>query len=224
MALEIFYKVNYKLDEKQGLNVAADFAISELPSDHAGPSCVPPEEKNDMKSKKVQLLTADNVGLHQKLTEEKLKAKKLKENKEKLEDSIGKKKVVANKSEEKVAKEMISEAYTKEVIEGKFRDKKEEATTKRVKLVYGEDIRFATLEVNCSVQHLRQVISNRFPRLGGVLVKYKDEEGDLVTITSDEELRWAETSTGSESYMRLHIVDTYPENDPLLDCYPSFSF
>ncbi|XP_028753986.1 protein PHOX1 [Neltuma alba] len=271
MALEISEKVKNAL-EKKGLK-EDDIAI-ELPSDHTKLPCVPPEgvkEKKRKKSKKVELVTADNVGI-EKPAEEKLEDKKaedsveqkkaVKKSKEKLEDCVEQKETVkkseekledkkaedsveqkeavnksrekleekkaedniekkkaVNKSKKKVAKEKSNEkkADIKEVIEEKFNDGKEDTAKKTVKLVFGEDIRFAELQVNCSLQHLREVISDRFPSLGAVLVKYRDQEGDLVTITSDEELRWAERSAGSESSIRLYIVDADPKQDPLFE-------
>lgn len=234
MALEILEKVKNTLEEK-GLKVAG-MAI-ELPSDHAEPPCVPQEvvkEKKRKKSRKVESMNADNVGV-EKLAEEKMEDKKAEDSfekkkavsksKEKLEDkkaehSVEQKKAV-NKSKKKVAKEKFDEKKAddiKEVVEENFNGReKEDAAKKIVKLVFGEDIRYAELQVNCSLQHLREVISDRFPSLGAVLVKYRDQEGDLVTITSDEELRWAERSAGSDSSIRLYIVAANPEQDPLFE-------
>jgi hypothetical protein len=36
------------------------------------------------------------------------------------------------------------------------------------------------------------------------LSKYKDQEGDLVTITTNEELRWAEASAESQGSVGLY--------------------
>ncbi|KAK4257463.1 hypothetical protein QN277_007047 [Acacia crassicarpa] len=222
MALEILEKVKNSLEEK-GLNVA-DIAI-DMPSDHAELPCVPPEvvkEKKHQKSKKVE-----------KLAEEKLKDKRLKDSvelkkaanksKEKLEDKEDEDNVepmkAVDKSKKKATKARVNEkkADIKEVVEEELNVRKEDAAKKIVKLVFGEDVRLAELQVNCNLQHLRNVISDRFPSLEAVLVKYKDEEGDLVTITSDEELRWAETSTGSEGCIRLYIVNADPKQDPLFE-------
>ncbi|KAF7817271.1 protein PHOX1-like [Senna tora] len=86
----------------------------------------------------------------------------------------------------------------------------EKPVTRTAKLVYGEDIRWAQLPVNCSLRLVRDVIRDRFPGLKGVLVKYKDQDGDLVTLTTTEELRLAESSS--------HVVD--PEQEP---CYEEMS-
>nr|KYP37766.1 Tetratricopeptide repeat protein 1 [Cajanus cajan] len=99
-----------------------------------------------------------------------------------------------------------------EVIEEKSNDKSEGIPKKTTKLIFGEDIRWAELPVNCNLFQLREVICDRFPRVGAFLVKYRDHEGDLVTITCDEELRWAEI--GAQGSIRLYIVEANPDHDP----------
>ncbi|KAI3446839.1 hypothetical protein Pfo_003504 [Paulownia fortunei] len=89
----------------------------------------------------------------------------------------------------------------------------EEEPRKTVKLVFGEDIRWAQIPLNCNILKLREIISERFPSSKAVLVKYKDEEGDLVTITTTEELRWAEASAERGS-VKLYIVAVNPDQDP----------
>ncbi|RDX79076.1 Protein PHOX1, partial [Mucuna pruriens] len=136
--------------------------------------------------------------------------------KKKAEDSI----VVIEKkinTSKKKAKEKVCEkkADIKEVIEERSIGRMEDIPKKAAKLIFGDDIRCAELPINCSLFELREITQYRFPRLGAVLVKYKDEEGDLITITSDEELRWAET--GSHGSIRLYIVETTPEQDPLFE-------
>ncbi|KAJ6673955.1 PROTEIN CLMP1 [Salix viminalis] len=64
----------------------------------------------------------------------------------------------------------------------------EKVISKTVKLVFGEDIRWAQLPVNCSIGLLRDIVRDRFPGLKGVLMKYRDPEGDLITITTNNEL------------------------------------
>ncbi|XP_078429303.1 octicosapeptide/Phox/Bem1p (PB1) domain-containing protein / tetratricopeptide repeat (TPR)-containing protein [Wolffia australiana] len=93
----------------------------------------------------------------------------------------------------------------------------------KVKLVLGEDIRVALLPAGCSVLQLREIVKMRFPNTEAVLVKYEDEEGDLVTITTTEELRWAEESRNSgsssnSSSLRLYITQVTPDQDPLFLC------
>nr|KYP57343.1 hypothetical protein KK1_003603 [Cajanus cajan] len=95
-----------------------------------------------------------------------------------------------NASKKKKAKEKIDEkkAEIKEVIEERSNGRREDVPKKTAKLIFGDDIRCTEIPFNCSLFQLREVIYDRFPSLGAVLVKYRDQEGDLVTITSDDEL------------------------------------
>ncbi|ONK70377.1 uncharacterized protein A4U43_C05F33090 [Asparagus officinalis] len=95
--------------------------------------------------------------------------------------------------------------------------KKEEEPMRGVKLVFGEDIRFAQIPANCSVAQLREIVRNRFPSLKSVLIKFKDKEGDLLTITTSEELRWAEESGDPLGSVRLYIAEVDPEHEPLFE-------
>ncbi|TVU42449.1 hypothetical protein EJB05_08854, partial [Eragrostis curvula] len=79
-----------------------------------------------------------------------------------------------------------------------------------VKLVFGEDIRCAQIPPNCSLSQLRQIVQNKFPSLKALLIKYKDKEHDLVTITRSEELRWAHNQANLEGPMRLYVVEVDP--------------
>ncbi|GAV61235.1 PB1 domain-containing protein/TPR_11 domain-containing protein [Cephalotus follicularis] len=98
-----------------------------------------------------------------------------------------------------------------------------------LKLVYDHDIRLARMPVNCRFKILREIVSNRFPSSKSVLIKYKDNDGDLVTITCTSELRLAESyvdslmvnepetdKTDSFGMLRLHIVEVSPEQEPPL--------
>ncbi|KAL3850907.1 hypothetical protein ACJIZ3_012789 [Penstemon smallii] len=98
-----------------------------------------------------------------------------------------------------------------------------------LKLVYDHDIRLAQMPVSCNFKVLREVVSKRFPMSKAVLIKYKDNDGDLVTITCTPELRMAEscvdnlvpkdpdTDKGdSIGMLRLHIVEVSPEQEPPL--------
>ncbi|KAL8206284.1 hypothetical protein R6Q57_009835 [Mikania cordata] len=97
-------------------------------------------------------------------------------------------------------------------------DSKEEKPKRVVKLVYGEDIRWAKIPINCDIIKVREIVSDRFPVSKAVLMKYRDEEGDMVTITTNEELKWAESSTSDQrGALRLYIVDVNPEQDPFFE-------
>nr|CAD1839476.1 unnamed protein product [Ananas comosus var. bracteatus] len=102
-----------------------------------------------------------------------------------------------------------------------------------LKLVYDHDIRLAEMPANCGFRALREVVATRFPSSKSVLIKYRDGDGDLVTITSTAELRLAEScldqlaaskegkEDGDEAkeklrLLRLHIVEVSPEQEPPL--------
>ncbi|XP_038699452.1 protein PHOX1-like [Tripterygium wilfordii] len=129
------------------------------------------------------------------------------------------KEVTKNVEEEKeVIKDVEEEkAVTKDVEEDKeaAKDVKEEKViTRTVKLVLCEDIRWAQLPLNCSIRLVRDIVRDRYPGLKGVLVKYRDQEGDLVTITTTEELRLAEFLGDSRGSLRLYVTEVNPDQEP----------
>ncbi|CAO2842470.1 unnamed protein product [Amaranthus hypochondriacus] len=98
---------------------------------------------------------------------------------------------------------------------------------RQLKLVYDHDIRLAQMPVNCSFRVLRDIVGKRFPSSKSVLIKYKDSDGDLVTITCTSELKLAETCVDnlvpkdpesdkldSFGMLRLHIVEVNPDQEP----------
>lgn len=93
----------------------------------------------------------------------------------------------------------------------------QEEVMRTVKLVFGEDIRCAQVPSNCSVLRLSEIVKSRFPSLKAVLIKYKDNEGDLVTITTTEELRWAEASADPQGSLRLYVTEVTPDQEPSFD-------
>ncbi|CAI0629501.1 unnamed protein product [Linum tenue] len=109
--------------------------------------------------------------------------------------------------------------------EKKSEDENEEALVvvdnrpkRSMKLVMREDIRMAEVPVNCSLLELKEVVCDRFPGSGPVLIKYKDQEGDLITITSDEELRLAEACSSPQGgSFRLYLVEINPQQDPIVE-------
>ncbi|KAI9118186.1 hypothetical protein K1719_010518 [Acacia pycnantha] len=142
---------------------------------------------------------------------------------EKLKKKKGKRRET-DKAEDKVvvAEENLNAAKTEEIVtktidKEKLIDepvKEETKVTRTAKLVHGEDIRWAQLPGNCSLKLVRDIIRDRFPGLKGVLVKYKDQEGDLVTITTTEELRLAESSGHVLGSIRLHIIEVDSSQEP----------
>ncbi|CAI8587351.1 unnamed protein product [Vicia faba] len=220
MAVEISDKVKSALEDR-GLRV--NDAQIELPPDYVEPSFVVSskkvvkEKKHKKKSKKEKVTASNEIVENQ--AEEKFKEKEDVVNvaAHKAEENHQEEKKEGDKSKKKAVKEKIDKQKdnVKEVNEEKSNGINEAVPKKTVKLVFGDDIRWAQLPVNCSLFQLREVICDRFPGLGAVLVKYRDLEGDLITITSDEELKLAET--GSQSSIRLYIVEANPNHDPFYD-------
>ncbi|XP_027084862.1 protein PHOX1-like [Coffea arabica] len=140
-----------------------------------------------------------------KSTKEKLKKKK---------SNRFEKRKVAEVEQKRDEEPADKKAEDKVVVEEKLSVKEEKVATKTVKLILGEDIRWAQLPVNCNIRLVRDVVLDRFPSLHAVLVKYKDQEGDLVTITTTEELRLAETSGDLQGFLRLYVSEVSPEKEP----------
>ncbi|KAM1282862.1 hypothetical protein ACFX2J_025796 [Malus domestica] len=213
MAMEIAERVKNVLEEK-GLRV--NDTVIELPLDYVEPShALQPEKVMKLKSRKKKKGKKDAE-------------MKSEENfEEKAEDKIEEKKAVDVAEEEKsveIAEDKKDVEITEEkkvevkvVVEETISSIKEEGPKRSVKLVFGEDIRWAQLPVYCTLLQLREVVRDRFPSSKAVLIKYRDQEGDLVTITSNEELRWAEGSTESEGSVRLYVVEVNPEQDPFFE-------
>ncbi|TKY58119.1 Tetratricopeptide repeat protein 1 [Spatholobus suberectus] len=134
------------------------------------------------------------------------------------EDEERKSKKVIIEEEEEVKVESVKKKVNKVKEKGLVKEEKEKSggVTRTVKLIYGEDIRWAQLPVNCGMRLVRDVIRDRFPGLKGVLVKYRDREGDLVTITSTAELRLAETCHVLGS-IRLYVTPVEPDQEPCYD-------
>lgn len=102
--------------------------------------------------------------------------------------------------------------------------KEEIVVTRTVKLVFGDDIRSAQLPTDCSIGLVREIVWDRFPGLEGVLIKYKDEEGDLITITTTSELRLAEASSDPQGSLRLHLVEVSSDKEPSYEGFTNDSF
>ncbi|KAL6596869.1 hypothetical protein ACP70R_047003 [Stipagrostis hirtigluma subsp. patula] len=110
-------------------------------------------------------------------------------------------------------------------------DRKVVTRWRPLKLVYDHDIRLGQVPEKCSFRTLREFVAKRFPSSKAVLIKYKDADGDLVTITCTEELRLAESFIDKAGHevvenakeadnklpmLRLHIVEVSPEQEPSL--------
>nr|CAD1840147.1 unnamed protein product [Ananas comosus var. bracteatus] len=118
---------------------------------------------------------------------------------------------------EKTRRKRTPKSEEKVVVKEEKNSEVKEEPTKVVKLVFGEDIRWAQIPANCTMLQLREIVLNKFPGLKAMLVKYKDKEGDLVTITATEELRWAAESADPQGSLRLHVVEVNPEQEPLFE-------
>ncbi|XP_058111438.1 protein PHOX1-like [Magnolia sinica] len=121
-------------------------------------------------------------------------------------------KVKSRKKKSRKTEDKGSTTEDKVVVEESCNAKEEAPRT--AKLVFGEDIRSAQLPGHCSILQLREIVRNRFPGSTAMLIKYKDQEGDLVTITTTEELRWAEASADPQGSVRLYLAEVDPEQEP----------
>lgn len=200
MALEIEESVK-KAIEKKGIKVndrSADLSPEYVvPSASSSPKVAKTKTQRKKREKIKEKKTKNNVVVEDKKEEDKVI----------MEEKISVDKVVM---EEKKAEDKV-------VVEEKINRVEEEESKKTVKLVYGEDIRWAQVPINCSLSKLRKVIRDRFPSSRAVLIKYRDQEGDLVTITTDEELFLAEESVGTQGSIRLYVVEVNPEQDPFFE-------
>ncbi|CAG7881362.1 unnamed protein product [Brassica rapa] len=107
-------------------------------------------------------------------------------------------------------KKATSPVMDKEVIASEIDPK----VTRTVKLVHGDDIRWAQLPLDSSVRLVRDVIKDRYPSLKGFLIKYRDQEGDLVTITTTDELRLAASTREKLGSFRLYVTEVSPNQEP----------
>lgn len=200
-ALDIAQKVNKAIEERGLKNEEKEM---DLPPDYAEPhqasisGKVAKEKTKKRKSSKFE----------KRSVEEEPEDKKVDEVEEKEVDLVEEKKV--DEIEEKKAEDKV-------VVEEKRSVKEEKVVMKTVKLIHGEDIRWAQIPVNCSIKLVRDVVLDRFPTLEGVLIKYKDQEGDLVTITTNDELRLAEALADPTGFLRLHIAEVSPHKEPLYE-------
>ncbi|XP_060171966.1 protein PHOX1-like [Lycium barbarum] len=203
--------VNGKADEKKfdnGINLKQDDNRNEEKN----------AEERKAEEMKVEIRIDENKDKDQ-TPEEKVDDKmKRKKGKDKSKEKKSKDKIEVNKAKDRneESKDEDNEDRKTEdklVVEEIISHTPEEEPKRTVKLVFGEDIRWAQVPLNCSILTLREIIGDRFPSLKAVLIKYRDQEGDLVTVTTNEELRWAESSVEHGS-IRFYIVEVNPEQDP----------
>jgi tetratricopeptide (TPR) repeat protein len=88
-----------------------------------------------------------------------------------------------------------------------------EVVKKKFKFVHGDDIRIVLIPENCSLLQVMDIARYKYnPHLKSFLLKFMDKEGDLVTITSTEDLRWVE-DLYPQVPVRLHIKEVSPERE-----------
>ncbi|XP_062193297.1 HSP-interacting protein-like [Phragmites australis] len=88
-----------------------------------------------------------------------------------------------------------------------------EGARNHVKFVLEDDIRVVLIPENCSLLQVMDIARYKYnPHLKSFLLKFMDKEGDLVTITSTEDLRWVE-ELYSEVPVRLYIKEVSPERE-----------
>ena len=88
-----------------------------------------------------------------------------------------------------------------------------EGVKKKFKFVHGDDIRIVLIPENCSLLQVMDIARFKYnPHLKSFLLKFMDKEGDLVTITSTEDLRWVE-DLYPQVPVRLHIKEVSPERE-----------
>lgn len=227
-ALEIAERVNQAIDSRG--DRVFDHPVPEnieSPSAQTRPKAVKEKSKKKRNSKIEQEKAEDDgkclEDIQEKQVESKDKEKEVrKERKARSQEKKKKLKTGIEKNEEENQQRdfedlMEKKAEDKVVVEEKMSYANGDVQMKNVKLVYGEDIRWAQLPVNCSLLNLREVIQDRFPNSKAVLVKYKDDEGDMITITTNEELRWAEASADPQGSVKIYIVEVTPEHDPFYE-------
>jgi tetratricopeptide (TPR) repeat protein len=102
---------------------------------------------------------------------------------------------------------------------------KSERAKKGFKFVLDDDIRVVLIPENCSLLRLMEIARYKYnPHLKSFLLKFIDKEGDLVTITSTEDLRWVE-ELYPQVPVRLYIKEVSPEREITRDLVmPASSF
>ncbi|XVE53576.1 hypothetical protein DITRI_Ditri03aG0013800 [Diplodiscus trichospermus] len=197
-ALEVLESVKKALDDK-GVTVNKN-ELGLFGNEPSGASRLRKVVKEKLRKKKNKGTNVEkNENSDVKVTEEK-----------KAED-----KVIVEEKKVSDVKVNDKEVVVKTIEEEKKAVEEEAVITKTVKLVLGEDIRWAQLPMNCTIKLVRDIVRDRFPGLKGILLKYRDPEGDLVTITTTDELRLAESSAGvSGGSLRFYIVEVSPDLEP----------
>ncbi|CAO2825857.1 unnamed protein product [Amaranthus hypochondriacus] len=163
----------------------------------------------DVKDEVVEVKKVEDESKHEKVEDKKVETKSIGKN-------VKGKKMQAKPKREHIEEE-VPKPEDKEVVQEKVKVMEEKVVGRSVKLVFGNDIRYAQLPINCSVLLMRDIVLEKFPNLEGALVKYMDQDGDLVTITTTNELRKAEGLSDLHGSLRLYISEVSPAQEPSYD-------
>ncbi|PWA49092.1 octicosapeptide/Phox/Bem1p (PB1) domain-containing protein [Artemisia annua] len=215
-ALEVEESVKRAIAEK-GLKIEEVEAV--LASEYVEPPVVKVVKEKTRKRKNNRVEKEK-----EKVNAEKVESVEVKENKVEETKDIKVEKVKYNKGRRGKDKRVDRVDEKKVVVEDKNSVKEEKVVLKTVKLVLDDDIRSAQVPVDCSIGVVREIVWDRFPTLEGVLIKYKDKEGDLITITTTAELSMAEASTDPQGTLKLYLVEVGSEKEPSYEGFSSDGF
>ncbi|KAI3687129.1 hypothetical protein L1987_80820 [Smallanthus sonchifolius] len=219
-ALEIEESVK-KAIEGKGLKLEEVEAV--LPPDYVEPAALKAVKALKEKTKKRKNNRVEKKGV-EKVNQSKVEAEEVKEKIFEESKEVKAEKVKDNKANRVKDKRVVKKMEDKVVVEDKNSITEEKVVTKTVKLVLNDDIRWAQLPIGCSIGVVREIVWDRFPGLEGVLIKYKDQEGDLITITTTSELRMAESSSGPQGSLRLYLVEVSPDKEPSYEGFTNDGF
>ncbi|GJW75023.1 PHOX1-like protein [Tanacetum coccineum] len=215
-ALEVEESVKRAIVEK-GLKIEDVEAV--LANEYVEPSVVKVVKEKTRKRKNNRVEKEK-----EKVNVKKVESEEVKKNKAEEAKDIKVEKVKYNKGRRSKDKRVDRVDDKKVVVEDKNSIKEEKIVTKTVKLVLDDDIRSAQIPIDCSIGLVREIVWDLFPTLEGVLIKYKDQEGDLITITTTAELRMAEASTDSQGTLKLYLVEVGSEKEPSYEGFSSDGF
>nr|GEU45222.1 hypothetical protein [Tanacetum cinerariifolium] len=215
-ALEVEESVKRAIVEK-GLKIEDVEAV--LANEYVEPSVVKVVKEKTRKRKNNRVEKEK-----EKVNAKKVESEEVKDNKVEEAKDIRVEKVKYNKGRRGKDKRVDRVDDKKVVVEDKNSIKEEKIVTKMVKLVLDDDIRSAQIPIDCSIGLVREIVWDRFPTLEGVLIKYKDQEGDLITITTTAELRMAEASTDPQGTLKLYLLEVGSEKEPSYEGFSSDGF
>jgi PB1 domain len=109
-------------------------------------------------------------------------------------------------------KDNHAQLFMAKIVEEKYVSKTanisvKEKPLKAYKLIFDEDIRWGHIPTSATMSKVREIVSYKYSGLKNFLIKYRDKEGDLVTITIAEELNLAEESADPQSSVCLYILE-----------------